>query len=110
MSTSPEFVAGMRRLRRRRLFLWVMIAVYLPMIWLVLEISQSDRVTGLFFAGWVVLVGVAANLTAFCRCPQCGNFFHLNGVVPLYLRHCLHCGLHISGDPARNAFERRRRP
>ncbi|MBN2643892.1 MAG: hypothetical protein JXR59_00275 [Desulfuromonadaceae bacterium] len=105
MTNRAEFEAGLKKLQRRRLFLWVMIAIYLPMIWTVLEISQSDRTTGLFFAVWVVLVGIAANLTAFTRCPRCGEFFHMNGCIPLYFRHCLHCGMHASGDERRDKFK-----
>jgi len=99
-----ELEYGLRSLRRKRLFLWVMIAIYLPMIWIVLEVSQSDKTTGIFFGFWLVFVTIAANVTAFARCPNCKNLFHMNGMFPMYLRNCLHCGLHISGDESKNKF------
>jgi len=106
MKKKMDYTSQMRSLRRRRLFLWALIAIYIPMMWLVLHLGQSDRVAGVFFGIWVVVVALAANLTAFCRCPACGNFFHMNGPIPMYLRHCLHCGMHISGDERRNHFHK----
>lgn len=103
--TRSEIEAGLKTIRRRRMFLWVMIAIYLPMIWLALEISQSDKITGIFFGFWLVLVTIAANITAFSRCPSCQNLFHMNGFFPMYFRNCLHCGLHISGDERKNKFK-----
>lgn len=101
-----ELEAGLQTLRRRRMFLWVMVGIYLPMIYVVLEISQSDKTTGIFFGFWLLFVTIAANLTAFSRCPSCGNLFHMNGMIPMYFRNCLHCGLHISGDEKKNKFEK----
>ncbi|OQY22747.1 MAG: hypothetical protein B6I37_06615 [Desulfobacteraceae bacterium 4572_35.2] len=100
-----ELEYGLRSLRRKRMFLWVMIGIYLPMIWVVIDISGSDKTTGIFFAFWLVFVTIAANVTAFARCPNCKNFFHMNGVFPMYFRNCLHCGLHISGEDKKNKFE-----
>ena len=108
MNEKQKFAKQMQTLRRRRLFMGIMVAIYIPMIWTVLSISQSDKITGIFFAIWVAIVAVAANLTAFCRCPSCGNFFHMNGPIPMYLRHCLHCGMHISGDERRNHFNKKK--
>lgn len=104
--SKAELEAGLKTLRKRRIFLWITIAIYLPMIYVVLEISQSDKTTGIFFGIWLVLVTIAANLTAFSRCPSCGNLFHMNGMIPMYFRNCLHCGLHITGDEKRNKFKK----
>lgn len=98
---------GLRRLRRRRMALWGLIAVYLPAIWLSLRLSGSDRTTGVVFAVWALLLLVAVLRVALVACPRCGKPFHLNGVVPLYLRRCLHCGLHINAD--KNPIEPPRR-
>ncbi len=91
-----EFRTAMRGLRRRRWFLWGLILVYIPVIWTSLALTRSDRATGWVFAAWLVLVCVAVMRAAFAKCPRCGNYFHMNGFVPLYLRRCLHCGLHIT--------------
>ncbi len=95
----PRKDPGLKQLRRRRWFLWGTILVYLPAIWIALELTESDRATGKVFALWLIILLVAVILAAFARCPRCGNTFHMNGITPLYLRYCLHCGLHISGDP-----------
>ncbi|GAB6084622.1 hypothetical protein JCM30471_35360 [Desulfuromonas carbonis] len=90
---------GLRRVRRRRWFLWSLVLAYLPVIWTTLEVTGSDRKTGLVFVVWALLLFWAALAAALVRCPRCGNGYHLNGVVPLYLRHCVHCGLPLSGEP-----------
>ena len=89
---------GLRALRKRRWLLGGLILVYIPAIWLALELSGSDRVAGIVFVAWILLVIVAVCYTAFARCPRCGNHFHMNGPIPLYLRRCLHCGLHVGAD------------
>jgi hypothetical protein len=95
---SPDYSRGLRKLRRRRRLLGGLILVYVPAIWLSLELTRSDRATGVVFGVWVVLLFFAVLLVATGRCPRCHNPFHLNGFIPLYLRHCLHCGLHIKAD------------
>lgn len=89
--------AGLRRVRRRRWYLWSLLLGYLPVIWATLEWTGSDRKTALVFAAWVVLVLWAALALSLVRCPRCGNPYHLNGVFPLFLRRCLHCGLPLKG-------------
>ncbi|MDY6849047.1 MAG: hypothetical protein SV239_07985 [Thermodesulfobacteriota bacterium] len=93
-----QYSAGLQALRKRRLSLGVLILVYVPAIWLALKLGQSDRVAGVVFAIWILLVCVAVCYTAFARCPRCGNYFHMNGFIPLYLRRCLHCNLHVNAD------------
>lgn len=96
--SKAEFAAGLKSLRRKRLFFWAVIAIYLPMIWVVLKIFHSDKITGMFFGVWLVFLVVAVIVSAFARCPGCGNYFHMVGFMPLYLRNCHHCGMHVSGD------------
>ena len=93
-----KFTLGLKKLRHRRWFFWGMIIIYVPSIWLSLRITNSDRQTAKVFAVWFVLVVIASLLTAAGKCPRCGNLFHVNGFTPLYLRRCLHCGLHITAD------------
>jgi len=95
---SSDYSNGLRKLRRRRRFMGGLILIYVPAIWLSLELTRSDRATGVVFGAWVVLLFVAVLLVALGRCPRCNNTFHLNGFIPLYLRRCLHCGLHIKAD------------
>ena len=97
-NNQEEIDKGLKSLRRRRKFFLAVIIIYVPMIWLVVETYESDKVTGVFFLVWLVLLIIAVMITAFVRCPACGNYFHMMGFTPLYPRNCLHCGLHVSGD------------
>jgi len=90
--------SGLARIRRRRWFLWGTLLVYLPAIWLSLRITRSDAATGVVFGVWFVVLLVASCTASFAACPRCGNYFHVHGFVPLFTRHCLHCGLHVSAD------------
>ena len=93
-----KFALGLRNLRRRRCFFWGVILIYVPAIWVSLRLTNSDRQTAKVFAVWFLLVLVSSLLTTAGKCPRCGKLFHLNGFTPLFLRRCLHCGLHITAD------------
>lgn len=84
---------GRLRIRRRRWLLWGLLAGYLPVIWLVLEVTGSDRRTAWVFGLWVVAVLWATLAMALVPCPRCGKPFHLAGLYPLPVRRCLHCDL-----------------
>ncbi len=92
------FTGRMQSLRRRRWFLWGLILAYLPAIYLALNLSGSDRVAGMVFVVWILLVCVAVGLAAFAPCPRCGKPFHMHGFFPTYMRRCVHCGLHITAS------------
>ncbi len=93
-----EYAAGLQKVRRRRWYLWGVIIVYLPIIWLSLHFTGSDRSTAKVFAVWFVFACAASLLAAFVRCPRCKNYFHVNGIFPLYFRQCLHCELPLKAD------------
>ena len=98
-SVDPAKIStGLSFIRKRRLFLWSVVAVYVPAIWITLRTTHSDRAAGTVFGIWVLLLLIAVIRAAFVICPRCGNTFHMHGFTPLYLRKCLHCGLHISAD------------
>lgn len=98
MTDPAMFTVKMRSLRRRRWFLWGLVLIYLPAIYLALQLSGSDRVAGIVFVVWILLVCVAVGLAAFAICPRCAKTFHMHGFVPVYLRRCVHCGLHVSSN------------
>jgi hypothetical protein len=89
---------GLKVIRRRRWYLWLVILVYLPLMGMTLKITKSIGgavpVFGLWFAA---LMGFGL-FAAYARCPRCGNYFHVHGMTLLFLRQCLHCQLHISTD------------
>lgn len=96
-----ELAKGLRTIRRRRWFLWGLLLVYIPAIWISLEVTGSDRKTACVFAVWFVLVFAAILAAAVVRCPRCGIPFHLSGVLPLFFRSCRHCGLPLDADRRR---------
>lgn len=96
--TPSQFGPGLRKIRKRRWFLWSLLLVYVPAIWLSLTLTHSDRITQMVFGVWLVFLIVAVFLVSTARCPRCGNYFHVHGMTALYLRRCLHCRLHITAD------------
>jgi len=93
-----RLAAGLTLIRKRRLWLWVVIAIYMPAIWVTLRFTSAFRAVGTVFAVWLVLLIIAAFVSALAVCPRCGNYFHMHGFTLLYLRKCLHCQLHINAD------------
>ena len=107
-----KFALGLGKLRRRRWFFWGVILAYVPSIWLSLRLTNSDRQTAKVFAVWYLFVLVSSILAATGKCPRCGKLFHINGFIPLFLRRCLHCGLHITADKKqrKKTFKKRSTP
>ncbi len=93
-----EFGPGLRNIRRRRWYLWMEILIYLPGMWITMQISPTYPVLATVFAIWFILLWVVVGYSALARCPRCGNYFHMHGMTLLYLRRCLHCQLHINAD------------
>ena len=94
-----KFTLELSKLRRRRWFLWGVILVYVPFIWLAPQLTNSGCQTSTVFIVWFIFVLVSGILVATGKCPRCGNYFHIKGLAPLYLRsQCLHCSLHITAD------------
>jgi hypothetical protein len=98
-SSSEErvtFMNVMRRTKRRRAFFFGTLCVYIPSVLITYQISPTNRAMGTLFCIWVVVLIRATFLVALCKCPRCGNYFHLHGMTLLVLRRCLHCQLHIN--------------
>lgn len=84
------------KIRRRRWLLWFVIAIYLPLMWGAEQVTHSFEGALPVFGAWVAALLVVTFVSALVRCPRCGNYFHVNGMILLYLRRCLHCQLHIN--------------
>lgn len=98
-SVAPSIIRlGLRKIRKRRWFLWAVILVYVPAIWLSLTLTHSDRKTAVVFGVWCIVLTIAVFFVTTARCPRCGNYFHVYGITPLYLRRCVHCRLPITAD------------
>lgn len=94
----PDFGPGLKKIRKRRLFLWGVILAYLPAMWTTLRLTESYKVTAAVFVVWIILLIIFTTVAACARCPKCGNYFHMHGMTLLILRKCLHCQLHINAD------------
>lgn len=93
---------GLRKIRRRRLWFWIELAIYLPLLVLATYFTRSRLIIGMFIAlSALALVRFAAG-AAFSHCPRCGQYFHSTTSTPtfwnLLTRHCLHCGLPLYAD------------
>jgi hypothetical protein len=96
---TPSIIGpGLKKIRKRRWFLWGVLLVYVPAIWLSLELTHSDRMTGVVFGVWLVILIIAVLFMSTARCPRCGNYFHVYGMTLLCPRKCLHCKLHLTAD------------
>jgi len=91
-----KYMNVMKQTRRRRKYFFSTVLLYIPAILIAYEISPTNRTMGTLFALWVVLLIIVTFLVALCKCPRCGNYFHLHGMTLLVLRKCLHCQLHIN--------------
>ncbi|PLX97047.1 MAG: hypothetical protein C0622_13740 [Desulfuromonas sp.] len=97
-TNSPDYIPGLKKVRSRRLFLWLVIIVYLPAMMLALDSPDYKTWVAVVFVTWLVLLIVAVAFACLVRCPRCGNCFHTHGPTFLPFRRCLHCSLHVNAD------------
>ena len=96
---APEaLTSDIKKTRMRRKYFFGTVLMYIPALLITNHISPTNRAMGTMFGIWVVILIITTFLTAICRCPRCGNYFHLHGMTLLILRRCLHCQLHINSD------------
>jgi hypothetical protein len=88
----------MKSTRKRRMFFFATVLVYIPALLITYQISPTNSAMGTLFGIWVIVLIIATFLVALSRCPRCGNYFHLHGMTLLVLRTCLHCQLHINNE------------
>ncbi len=93
---------GLTRIRQRRWFLWLAILIYVPGLFVVLELGLPSGMMVKLFGAWVGLVCVAVGLATVVKCPRCGNPFHTHGPTFLPARCCVHCSLHVTADKTAN--------
>ncbi|NVN91146.1 MAG: hypothetical protein HXX11_11155 [Desulfuromonadales bacterium] len=98
MDDHVEYGKALRLIRRRRKYLFSVILLYIPAMWLIHSVSPALRTMLTAFVIWVVLLMATCLVAAVCKCPRCGNYFHVHGMTMLFLRKCLHCQLHINAD------------
>lgn len=98
-----EYANALKKVRKHRMRFFSTVLIYIPALIATYLIIPTDRAMGTVFCTWFVLLLATTLLAALCRCPRCGNLFHVNGMALLFLRKCLHCQLHINADKAATA-------
>ncbi|BCG47408.1 hypothetical protein GEOBRER4_n2240 [Citrifermentans bremense] len=101
---SAVISAGLSKIRRRRWMVWSVMIIYLPTMWTTQKITHSFNASMPVFFIWFLLLLAAMGYSAVARCPRCGNYYHVNGMILLYLRKCLHCQLPLNEDKSRPQF------
>ena len=96
--TLDELHAGLRKVRVRRWFLWLLILAYAPLMMVALGAQDAKQMVVLSFILWLLLLIVAVSLMALARCPRCGHCFHMSGYLFRPVRRCFECGLHLTAD------------
>lgn len=96
--------AGLSKIRRRRWVVWSVMIIYLPTMWTTQKITHSFNASMPVFFVWFLLLLIAMGYSAVARCPRCGNYYHVNGMILLYLRKCLHCQLPLNEDKTSPKF------
>ena len=98
-STDPaDYAPGLKKVRSRRRFLWLIIAIYLPAMMVALDSPNYKTWVTIVFSTWIVLLIIAVAFACVVRCPRCGECFHTHGPTFLPFRRCLHCALHVNAD------------
>ncbi len=93
-----EYAAELKKIRFRRLLLWLVIGAYLPAMMVALDSPDYRKWATIVFVSWIVLLILAVGYACLARCPRCKELFHTHGPTFLPLRRCLHCALHVKAD------------
>ncbi len=98
LSDPKNYTAGLKKIRFRRLLLWLVIGAYLPAMTIALESPDYRRWAATVFVSWILLLIFFVGYACLARCPRCKELFHTHGPTFLPLRRCLHCALHVNAD------------
>lgn len=91
-----DIIAGLRKVRRRRWFLWGVILIYMPGLLVALELQATSRAMAWLFGLWIFLLCVVVAMATVVKCPRCAKPYHTNGPTFLPVRRCVHCGLPVN--------------
>lgn len=93
-----SYRAGLKKVRRRRWFLWGVILAYVPAMMIAFESSNANRSAVITFVTWLIFLCIAVGFACVVRCPRCGGSFHTHGPTFIPFRRCVHCCLHVNAD------------
>ncbi len=89
---------GLAKIRKCRWLLWSSLIVYVPGLYLALQLELPRQGLTWLFGAWVALICVTVGVACVVKCPRCNKPFHTNGPTFLPVRSCVHCGLHVKAD------------
>ena len=73
MSNMQELSEGLKKIRQRRLMLWLTIAAYVPAMMLSLQSEGGCNTVVKAFIVWLVILCVVVGMAVVIRCQECGN-------------------------------------
>ena len=88
--------AGLRKIRRKHRWLGWIIALYIPVVFL-LYFLQFPQWLILGSAVFLICLGIViAFIIGLAPCPDCGKPFHVQGMGgSIFTSSCLHCGISL---------------
>ncbi len=89
----PEFAIQLAAIRRKRIFLWLVFASYIPAIILAFTVGNGPPAATIVAILWLISAAIGGIMVSFSRCPRCNELFHMRGVSTSWGRRCRHCNL-----------------
>ncbi|MDD2557082.1 MAG: hypothetical protein RBR43_01545 [Desulfuromonadaceae bacterium] len=91
----PEHSQQLAVIRKKRLFLWIVFASYIPAIVLAFTAGNGPPTATIVAILWLIGAGIGGVLVSFSRCPRCNQLFHMRGASTSWGRRCRHCNLNL---------------
>jgi hypothetical protein len=97
-----EETVGLRKIRLKRLRVWLWMASFLPVLWIAGSTIHWGGAAIAIYLGWVI--GYFGSVACLIRshCPRCGKLFLSAGESPtvknLLANKCMHCGLPLKAE------------
>jgi len=99
---TSEEIAGLRKIRRERGWIWFWVLSYIPVVWIVKHTIHSNVADVPIILVWAVGFVYSIARGMFSRCPRCGAlFFSTHGSPTLWnllASKCMQCGLPLKAD------------
>jgi hypothetical protein len=106
---SPEECAGLREIARRRVWVWVWLATFIPVACGAVSLL-GDRVD-LLLTVWMGVWGALVLRTSYARCPRCRRCFNGRSMYGNpFTQHCLNCGLELDAAVTPDEWRPDRKP
>ena len=105
MDTKLRIQEGIGRLRNRRRVVTLLVAAYVPVLFLVSLVASAMNVERLIYVVGAIYLGVwfvAIQFVAQASCPRCGKRFYSRSIWGgnPWRSTCVHCGLLLDDERA----------